>query len=257
MPGSPLFGRLRAPLLGLRQQRRLLAVACEELGMLRDVANLVCDGRDDLELETAVRLLGPRLPSLQTRAEVARFLGVDESVLVCLERAGLRLASPAPGHGHDMDEVLALRHALDEALSLVEVDQVLGLPSLADSLVQARVLHAIRLRDELLVHADSVTSLFSGVQRAVSPRDASTGSVRLGEWVGSVDSIELATAAIVWVLGGSLRVTAWDAPYRLVDVWLDAMRLDKLVGQRAAQHNRSATEAATASTEPSAKARRG
>lgn len=241
---------LHAPLLGLRQRRRLLAGACGELGMMRDVANLVCDGREDVESETAVQLLGPRLPSLQTRADVARFLGIDESVLVCLERVGLRLASPAPGHGHDMDEVLALRHALDEALSLGEVDQVLGLPSLADCLVQAKVLHAIRLRDELLVHADSVTSLFSGVQRAVAPRDASTRSVRLSEWAARVDSIELATAAIVWVLGGSLLVTAWDEPYRLVDVSLDALRLDKLVGERAAQYNRSATEVAAASTEP-------
>lgn len=223
-------------LLMPQQQRRLLAGACEDVGMLRDVTSLVCEGRDDLEPETAVRRFGLRVPRLHSRAEVAAFLKVGEHTVVSLERAGLRLTQPASGDGYDMDEVLALRRALQEAHTFEDVDRVLGLPALARGLAHVQLLHAIPVGDETLIHADSVTRLFASVQRGVESLDVGTGGMRLGDWARQVGSIEVVVAAVGWLAGGSLRIVAWNAPYRLADASVDAERLGELAHKRSASH---------------------
>ncbi|CAM5796906.1 TniQ family protein [Rhizobacter fulvus] len=229
-----------APLLSPSQQRRLLVVACQEVGMLRDVTNLVCDGRDDLEPETAVRLFGLRVPSLQTRREVAAFLRVAEAVLTRMEQLGVFLTRPLPGYGYDMDEILSLRRALDDAHLPKDVDGILGIPGLAERLIHAEVLQSIRMGQGMRIHADSVTSLFNGFYRAGSGVAADTVKVRFGDWAERCGSLELVTAAVIWLLGGSLGVAAWDAPFRLVDLWVDQARLAELDAKRAASHKQNA-----------------
>lgn len=223
-------------LLMPQQQRRLLAGACGDVGMLRDVTCLVCDGRDDLEPETAVSLFGPRVPCLCTRSDVAAFLKVGEDTVVSLERAGLRLTHPAFGDGYDMDEVLDLRRALEEAHTFEDVDRVFGLPALTQCLVHIQLLHAIPVGSETFVHADSVSRLFHSVQRGVASLEVRSGGTRLGDWAAQVGLMELVATAVSWLVGGSLQVVEWQAPYRLADVFVDTARLTALVTKRAASH---------------------
>jgi hypothetical protein len=212
------------------EQTRLLRAACGMMEVPRDTANLLCFGSEQEADKTAAECYGPRIPHLRSRLEVEEFLAADAGMLNGLLQSGLPLTTPAEAQGYDMDEVLAIRRALQSVMTLDEVDHALGFVGLSEALLALKLLSGVRMPSgELRVLPSSLSTLLSRVFAASEnePENARNGVEFL-----RASSLGVDTAQLAWIvsqiLGGSLRVFAWRPPYTLASVWVEGTRLEQL-----------------------------
>jgi hypothetical protein len=218
-----------APALSHTEQIRLIRECCSQLQLPRDVAWLICYGDDAAPADAAETFDGAP-PQLQSKDEIAAFLGVGLTMLKTL--LTFVPISPQSGRddGFDMDEVLEVQRFFQDCLSLDTVDALLGISGLGRELLDLKLLAGLSTRaSEHIVHPSEVTRLFLAVQQRMEA-DSQQGLIRLGDAADAGEmQIRDIARVVAQVVGGSLRIGGWEAPFRLADVLVDEVRLHQIV----------------------------
>lgn len=207
-----------------------LEEAAMEVELDADVTRLLCQGDEQRREASAAQLFGGHPPQLMTSSDVARFLGLDYATLVALTRRH-GLSKPEPGHGYDMDEVLALKRRVQRLCPPGRLDEVLGWSGAAVALVRLNLLTGLHAEDGSLmgVEPDSFAMLMSRVHSAISPRSQPLDDLvplSTGRSFG-MDAHAMAWA-VAQVVGGSLVAVGWPAPFHLSELRVDGRRLQAL-----------------------------
>lgn len=213
-----------------REQVRLLKAASLLLTIGRESSNLICYDSEQSPEPSAAEVFDAAIPRLFTRRQVEQFLKVEAQFLDDLLRDGLCLTPPLIGHGHDMDEVLAIQRTLPDVLTFEAVDRMLGFEGVVTALVGLKLLPTLRDgQGNRLVHPASVSALLHRLWLAVRPgSEHEVDAVPLGEACQFGVSDEQLGWVIAQALNGGLPVVRWDEPYNLASLWVDQQRLRQL-----------------------------
>lgn len=211
----------------------LLKAVALEVELEAEVTRLLCHGHTGGGAQTAAEVYRGRPPQLSTVREVAKFLGIDDSVEKQL-RKQRRFPAAEPGYGYDLDHVLALKRWMDALCPPADLDAAFGWPGLTDELVKLRLLEGLKAADGHLLGVDveSVAGLVSRIQSALvssGKQTAASAPLNHGRHHG-MDSTAMAWA-VAQVVSGSLPAFDWPEPIRLTDLRVDERRLRALAAE--------------------------
>jgi hypothetical protein len=166
------------------------------------------------------------IPLVTTRNEITAFLKIDQNTLMALEAYDV-IRHPGPTTiGYEIEQLVRARSFLNEGLlTLTELQAIVGVPLEPGDLADAGLLPRWNPREksDCRVRLDAVVAIHTQLISLWHQRGTHSGELRLGFFSDcSLRPYQAVAAGVALILGGSLPLSGWIAPWTWADVCIGA-----------------------------------